>query len=100
MDVIYYVALPFVTADDGVAAGEAVECLSTNRHARRSGQRGKLGDAHRLGPERASQCHHDGRRDEVRDGEQRPNRPRASAGDARDEHLQVRQHSSVGSRCR
>jgi hypothetical protein len=30
MDVIYYVALPFVTADDGVAAGEAVECLSTN----------------------------------------------------------------------
>lgn len=25
-----YVALPFVIADDGVAAGEAVECLSAN----------------------------------------------------------------------
>ncbi|SDJ52980.1 hypothetical protein SAMN05216338_10533 [Bradyrhizobium sp. Rc2d] len=30
MDVTYYVALPFVMADDGVAAGEAVECLSAN----------------------------------------------------------------------
>ena len=30
MDVIYYVALPFVAADDGVAAGEATECLSAN----------------------------------------------------------------------
>lgn len=30
MDVTYYVALPFVTADDGVAPGEAVECLSAN----------------------------------------------------------------------
>ncbi|MCK1733939.1 hypothetical protein IVA79_08215 [Bradyrhizobium sp. 138] len=30
MDVAYYVALPFVLADDGVAAGEAVECLSAN----------------------------------------------------------------------
>ncbi len=29
MDVTYYVALPFVTADDGVAAGEA-KCLSAN----------------------------------------------------------------------
>ena len=29
-DVTYYVALPFVLADDGVAAGEAVECLSAN----------------------------------------------------------------------
>lgn len=28
MDVTYYVALPFVVADDGLAAGEAVECLS------------------------------------------------------------------------
>jgi hypothetical protein len=28
MDVTYYVALPFVIADDG--AGEAVECLSAN----------------------------------------------------------------------
>jgi hypothetical protein len=30
MDVTYYVALPFVMADDGVAAGEAVECRSAN----------------------------------------------------------------------
>jgi hypothetical protein len=30
MDVAYYVALPFVAADDGVAAGGAVECLSAN----------------------------------------------------------------------
>ena len=30
MDVTYYVALPFVMADDGVAPGEAVECTSAN----------------------------------------------------------------------
>lgn len=30
MDVTYYVALPFVLADDGVAPGEAVECTSAN----------------------------------------------------------------------
>ena len=30
MDVTYHVALPFVIADDGVAAGEAMECLSAN----------------------------------------------------------------------
>jgi hypothetical protein len=30
MDVTYYVALPFVMADDGVAPGEAVECTSSN----------------------------------------------------------------------
>lgn len=30
MDVTYYVALPFVMADDGLALGEAVECLSAN----------------------------------------------------------------------
>jgi hypothetical protein len=29
-EVTYYVALPFVMADDGVAAGEAVECLNPN----------------------------------------------------------------------
>jgi hypothetical protein len=34
MDVTYYVALPFVAADDGVAAGEAVECLSANAAGR------------------------------------------------------------------
>jgi hypothetical protein len=27
-EVTYYVALPFVASDDGVAAGEAVECTS------------------------------------------------------------------------
>jgi hypothetical protein len=27
-EVTYYVALPFVAADDGVAAGEAVECFN------------------------------------------------------------------------
>ena len=27
-DITYFVALSFVAADDGVAAGEAVECLS------------------------------------------------------------------------
>ncbi|MGY8635312.1 hypothetical protein RAD15_22805 [Bradyrhizobium sp. 14AA] len=29
-DVTYFVALPFVFSDDGVAAGEATECLSAN----------------------------------------------------------------------
>jgi hypothetical protein len=38
MDVTYYVALPFVAADDSVAAGEAVECFQPERRrdARRS----------------------------------------------------------------
>ena len=27
-EVTYYVALPFVTADDGIAAGEAIECFN------------------------------------------------------------------------
>jgi len=27
-DITYFVALPFVAADDGVAAGEPIECLS------------------------------------------------------------------------
>ena len=30
MEVTYYVALPFVGADDGIAAGEAVECINPN----------------------------------------------------------------------
>lgn len=30
MDITYYVALPFVMADDGLARGEATECLSAN----------------------------------------------------------------------
>ena len=29
-EVTYYVALPFVAADDGTAAGEAVECFNPN----------------------------------------------------------------------
>ena len=29
-EITYYVALPFVAADDGVAAGEAVECFNPN----------------------------------------------------------------------
>jgi hypothetical protein len=29
-EVTYFVALPFVAADDGVAPGEPVECLSPN----------------------------------------------------------------------
>src|SRR5436305_14619728 len=29
-EVTYYVALPFVPSDDGVAAGEAVECFTPN----------------------------------------------------------------------
>lgn len=30
MDITYYVALPFVMADDRLAPGEATECLSAN----------------------------------------------------------------------
>lgn len=29
-EVTYYVALPFVAADDGIAAGEPAECLNPN----------------------------------------------------------------------
>lgn len=29
-DITYYVALPFVMADDGLAPGEAVECFNPN----------------------------------------------------------------------
>jgi hypothetical protein len=29
-EVTYYVALPFVPSDDGIAPGEATECFSTN----------------------------------------------------------------------
>jgi hypothetical protein len=29
-EVTYYVALPFVLANDGIAAGEAVQCLNPN----------------------------------------------------------------------
>lgn len=30
-EVTYYVALPFLAAEDGIAAGEATECFSANR---------------------------------------------------------------------
>lgn len=36
-DVTYYVALPFVLADDGLAPGEAVECLNPNAAVMRAG---------------------------------------------------------------
>ena len=36
MEVTYHVALPFGIADDGVAAGEAVECLSADAAVMRS----------------------------------------------------------------
>ncbi|MDA9492367.1 hypothetical protein [Bradyrhizobium sp. CCBAU 11361] len=36
MDVTYYVALPFVAADDGVAAGEVIECFNSNAAVMRS----------------------------------------------------------------
>jgi hypothetical protein len=36
MDVTYYVALPFVLADDGLALGEAVECPSANNAVMRA----------------------------------------------------------------
>jgi hypothetical protein len=35
-EVTYYVALPFVTADDGVAAGEAVECFNPDAAVRKA----------------------------------------------------------------
>ncbi|MGM4960911.1 hypothetical protein ACT4MK_36975 [Bradyrhizobium barranii] len=35
-EVTYYVALPFVAADDGIAPGEATECLSANAAAMRA----------------------------------------------------------------
>lgn len=46
MEVTYYVALPFVGADDGIAAGEAVECFNPNAAVMRaetlSRRRGRL----------------------------------------------------------
>lgn len=37
-DVTYYVALPFITADDGVAPGEAIECQSAHAAIRKAEQ--------------------------------------------------------------
>jgi hypothetical protein len=45
VDVTYYVALPFVLTDDGVAAGEAVECLSANSPILRAGGASRAGRA-------------------------------------------------------
>ncbi len=33
MDVTYYVALPFVVSDNGIAAGEVVDCFNPNAAA-------------------------------------------------------------------
>jgi hypothetical protein len=30
-EVTYYVALPFIATDDGIAAGEPTECLKLNK---------------------------------------------------------------------
>jgi hypothetical protein len=35
-EVTYYVALPFVASDDGVAAGEPTECFNPNAAAMRA----------------------------------------------------------------
>ena len=45
MDVTYYVALPFVMADDGVAPGEAVECTSANAAVMRAEALARYGSA-------------------------------------------------------
>jgi hypothetical protein len=37
-DITYYVALPFVAADDGVAPGEATECQSSHAAIRKAEQ--------------------------------------------------------------
>ena len=36
-EVTYYVALPFVLANDGIAAGEAVQCFNPNSAVMRAG---------------------------------------------------------------
>jgi hypothetical protein len=35
-EVTYYVALPFIAADDGIAVGEAIECVNPNAAVRRA----------------------------------------------------------------
>jgi hypothetical protein len=40
-DVTYYVALPFIAAEDGVAPGEAVECQSAHSAIRKAEQLAK-----------------------------------------------------------
>jgi len=41
-DVTYYVALPFVAADDGVAAGEPAECQSSHAAIRKAEQLSRI----------------------------------------------------------
>jgi len=41
-DVTYYVALPFVAADDGVAPGEAAECQSSHAAILRAEQLSRI----------------------------------------------------------
>jgi hypothetical protein len=49
-EVTYYVALPFVAADDGIAAGEPTECFNPNAAVMRaeelSRKEGLLGRSH------------------------------------------------------
>jgi hypothetical protein len=37
MSITYYVAIPFVTSDDGVAPGQAMECHSESQAVSRAG---------------------------------------------------------------
>ena len=41
-DVTYYVALPFVAADDGMSPGEAAECQSAHAAIRKAEQLAKV----------------------------------------------------------
>lgn len=41
-DITYYVALPFVAADDGVAPGEASECQSSHAAIRKAEQLSRI----------------------------------------------------------
>jgi len=43
-DITYYVALPFVAADDGVAPGEATECQSSHAAIRKAEQLSRLAE--------------------------------------------------------
>ena len=79
-DVTYYVALPFVVADDGVAAGEAVECFNPNAAVKRrrgavpqagSRRRGRLQPVWRSRDRRLRRCD---RNPEVRRRPQRSER--------------------------
>ena len=53
-EVTYYVALPFVAADDGVAAGEAVECFNPNAVVMRAFRESRAFSAPSPFPERVT----------------------------------------------